>query len=350
MSNEKVLICEFGEFRINLAERTLTRHGEPLTITPKAYALLLYLVQNRGRVVEKDELMKAVWSESFVEESNLSQNIFVLRRILGDDQNGNCFIQTVPRRGYKFVAPVKELHAASKNEYPDIASGTVSATDYWTRNSPFRSLRAFEPEDAWLFFGRESETEDLLARFSRSPVLAVVGNSGSGKSSLVRAGLVSALYQGRFKPEDFTTSSWRVVLFRPSGAPFDYLAEVLPAALAPELGLKQQAEFIAHCREKFPLGGDTLQNAIGALANAATGQSRPTHILLVADQFEEIFTLTDNRQTRERYIDALLAATGLDHAIPVYLALILRADFYANCLEHAQLSRVLEARGLLQKP
>ena len=51
---------------------------------------------------------------------------------------------------------------------------------------------------------------------------------------------------------------------------------------------------------------------------------------------------TDNRQTRERYIDALLAATGLDHAIPVYLALILRADFYANCLEHAQLSRVLE--------
>src|SRR5437016_5387176 len=342
MRNEKVLMCEFGELRINLAERPLTRHGQPLTITPKAYALLLYLVQNRGRVVEKDELMKAVWSESFVEESNLSQNIFVLRRILGDDQNGNCFIQTVPRRGYKFVAPVKELYAASKNEYPDIASGAVSATDYWTRNSPFRSLRAFEPEDSWLFFGREPETEDLVVRFSKSPVLAVVGNSGSGKSSLVRAGLVSALYQWRFKPEDFTASSWRVVLFRPSGAPFDYLAEVLPAALAPELGLKQQAEFIAHCREKFPLGGDTLQNAIGALANAATGQFRPTHILLVADQFEEIFTLTDNRQTRERYIDALLAATGLNHAIPVYLALILRADFYANCLEHAQLSRVLE--------
>src|SRR5437764_2016751 len=150
MSNEKVLICEFGEFRINLAERTLTRHGEPLTITPKAYALLLYLVQNRGRVVEKDELMKAVWSESFVEESNLSQNIFVLRRILGDDQNGNCFIQTVPRRGYKFVAPVKELYAASKNEYPDIASGTVSPIDYLTLKRQFRKLHAFAPMDARL--------------------------------------------------------------------------------------------------------------------------------------------------------------------------------------------------------
>src|SRR5947209_10403017 len=112
MSNEKVLIYEFGEFRLNLAQQTLTRNGEPLTMTPKAYDLLLFLVQNRGRVLEKDELMKALWPESFVEENNLSQNIFVLRRILGDDRNGNCFIQTIPRRGYKFVAPVKELDAS----------------------------------------------------------------------------------------------------------------------------------------------------------------------------------------------------------------------------------------------
>src|SRR5437588_6603847 len=138
MTNEKVLIYEFGEFRLDLAQRTLMRQGKQITITPKAYELLLFLVRNRDRVPDKDELMKAVWSQSFVEESNLSQTIFVLRRILGDDQNGNCLIQTIPRRGYKFVAPVKELYAASKNEYPDIASGIVSATDYWTRNSPFR--------------------------------------------------------------------------------------------------------------------------------------------------------------------------------------------------------------------
>ena len=109
MSNEKVLIYEFGEFRLNLAQQTLTRNGEPLTITPRAYDLLLFLVQNRGRVLGKDELMKGVWRESFVEESNLSQNIFVLRKILGEDHNGNRFIQTIPRRGYKFVAPVREL-------------------------------------------------------------------------------------------------------------------------------------------------------------------------------------------------------------------------------------------------
>ena len=259
MTNEKVLIYEFGEFRLDLAQRTLMRQGKQITITPKAYELLLFLVRNRDRVPEKDELMKAVWPQSFVEESNLSQNIFVLRRILGDDQNGTSFIQTIPRRGYKFIAPVKEIYASSPG------NKAKAATDYWSGNSPFRSLRAFEPEDSWLFFGRESETQDLLMRLSKSPVLAVVGNSGGGKSSLVRAGLVSELYKGRFKHVDFPPASWRTVLFRPSGAPFDYLAEVLPAALAPELSLKEQAEFIVHCREKLPLGGNTLRDAISAL-------------------------------------------------------------------------------------
>ena len=160
MTNEKVLIYEFGEFRLDLAQRTLMRQGEPITITPKAYELLLFLVRNRDRVPDKDELMKAVWSQSFVEESNLSQTIFVLRRILGDDQNGTSFIQTIPRRGYRFIAPVKEIQTSS----PEKAK---AATDYWSGNSPFRSLRAFEPEDSWLFFGRESETQDLLMRLSR---------------------------------------------------------------------------------------------------------------------------------------------------------------------------------------
>jgi WD40 repeat protein/serine/threonine protein kinase len=217
-------------------------------------------------------------------------------------------------------------------------SGRIPA-DYWNQHSPFRSLRVFEPEDSWLFFGRDAEIQDLLDGLGRSPVLAIVGNSGCGKSSLVRAGLIAALRSGHGSLAD----SWRIAVFRPSQSPFDYLAETLPSQLAPDLSLKEQADFIADCRHKLPMEADALRNAISALANVAIGRSGNTHILLVADQFEEIFTLTSSQEVRTRYIDALLAASRLDSAFPVHLVLTLRADFYGHCLEHPGLSRCLQS-------
>ncbi len=349
MKNQAQVFYEFAGFRLDPGQRVLMRNGEPVTLTPKGFDTLLFLVQNHGRLLEKGELMKALWPESFVEEGNLSQNIFVLRKILGDDQNGNTFIETIPRRGYKFVAAVKQL------DVPTHCPQSSLSADYWRRHSPFRGLQVFEPDDAWLFFGREAETEDLLVRLGRSPVLAVIGNSGSGKSSLVRAGLIPALRAGRFGHGDVECSvapratstgvsdpeSWRVAITRPSGTPFDYLAEVLPSQLAPELSLKEQAEFIADCRDTLPQGGETLRNAISALANATGQESSQAHILLVVDQFEELFTLTTNREVRERYIDALLAASRWHGAVLVHLVLVLRADFYSHCLEHRGLSRCL---------
>lgn len=102
-------LYEFSGFQFDVAQKALTRNGEMILLPRKALHLLLYLVQNRGRILEKSELMEAVWPDCFVEESNLSHQIFVLRKALGDDQNGNSFIQTIPRRGYKFVAAVREL-------------------------------------------------------------------------------------------------------------------------------------------------------------------------------------------------------------------------------------------------
>jgi WD40 repeat protein/DNA-binding winged helix-turn-helix (wHTH) protein len=358
-------LYEFSGFRLDPAQRILVRDGEPVVLARKAFETLLFLVQNSGRVLEKDELMQALWPESFVEEGNLSQNIFVLRKILGDDRNGHSFIQTVPRRGYKFVATVTQLDVAS---LPGV-SGSLLSANYWNRHSPFRGLRAFEAEDAWLFFGRESQIEELLVRLGRTPVLVVIGNSGCGKSSLVRAGLIPALQAGRFPiaktphhqewqnqdtaaaavpHEDGDFQPWRVAVVRPSGAPFDYLAEVLPRQLAPELSLREQADFIAGYRDKLPLGGEALRNAISALAqppaqeNAAAQEPGQTRILLVVDQFEELFTLTASHEIHERYIDALLAAARWDASVPVHLVLVLRADFYPHCLEHGGLSRCLE--------
>lgn len=338
---EKNPSYRFGEFQINLDGRVLLRNGQVVALTPKCFDTLAFLVANYGRLVEKEELINAIWPDSFVEEGNLSQQIYSLRRILGDDRNGNSFIQTVPRRGYKFIAAVTEETGI---DLPGM-NQSAERSGYWNSHTPFRSLKAFETEDGWLFFGRESETRDLLNRVSRFPVLVVVGNSGCGKSSLLRAGLIPALLQGPSSHSIAPSESWRIAVFRPSGSPFEYLAEVLAHQLAPELTLKEQIDFIANCRRKFPDDKEALRNAIAALVNltAERDSGRPTHVLLLVDQFEELFTLTNNTETRNRYIDALLAAAKPRGSFATHLVLTLRADFYPQCLEHADLSLCLEA-------
>lgn len=97
---------EFGPFRLDAAERQLLREDRVLPLTPKAIDILLVLVENSSHTVEKDDLMKRVWPDTCVEEVNLANNVSLLRKVLG---NGDRYIQTVPRRGYRFVAAVKEL-------------------------------------------------------------------------------------------------------------------------------------------------------------------------------------------------------------------------------------------------
>jgi DNA-binding winged helix-turn-helix (wHTH) protein/Tol biopolymer transport system component len=99
----------FDPFRLEPATRRLLRNGEPLPLTPKAFDTLLVLVQNRERVVEKSEVMRLVWPDTVVEEANLAQHVFTLRKALGDSPDGARFIATIPKRGYRFVAEVREL-------------------------------------------------------------------------------------------------------------------------------------------------------------------------------------------------------------------------------------------------
>lgn len=338
------LFYEFAGFRLDVANRVLVRQGQPVDLFPKAFDTLLFLIQNSGRILEKDELMKVLWPESYVEEGNLSQNIFILRKTLGDDRNGNSLIQTIPRRGYRFVASVRQIEASAVDT-GGLGQPSSLIADYWNCHSPFRSLQTFEPEDSWLFFGRDHEINELLEKLGRFPVLAVIGNSGCGKSSLVRAGLVPALKGGRFLQQNAAVDSWRIAIFRPSASPFDYLADVLANQLAPELSLQEHTEFIASCRNKIPSDPTALRDAITALVNTTEQQPEKierTRVLLIADQFEELFTLTTKQQTREAYINALIAASGINGAIGIHVVLVLRADFYGQCLEHEELSRALQ--------
>src|SRR5215210_3741029 len=109
MSRQTSHYYEFGSFRISVQDRLLLREGEVVSLTPKAFELLLMLVENSGRVLGKEELMKQVWADSIVEEANLSRNIFTLRKALGGSPDENQYIKTIPKRGYRFVAPVKEV-------------------------------------------------------------------------------------------------------------------------------------------------------------------------------------------------------------------------------------------------
>jgi DNA-binding winged helix-turn-helix (wHTH) protein/Tol biopolymer transport system component len=99
----------FDSYRVDAEERQLLREGRHVHLTPKEFETLLVLVRSRGRVLTKDELLKEIWPDTFVEEANLANNISVLREALGGGGKDNPYIKTVARRGYRFVAPVREL-------------------------------------------------------------------------------------------------------------------------------------------------------------------------------------------------------------------------------------------------
>ena len=100
-------LYSFGEFNLNVEDHTLSRNGENVPVTPKMFDLLLVLVQHPGRVLRKDFLLQAVWPDSFVEEGNITFNIRQLRKALGDDAQSPTYIETIQRRGYRFIPPVE---------------------------------------------------------------------------------------------------------------------------------------------------------------------------------------------------------------------------------------------------
>ncbi len=109
MSAEEPTIYEFGSFRLEVGKRLLLRKGAPVALTPKVFDTLLYLVRHQGKLVAKNELMRAVWPDTVVEENNLNQNISALRRILGETRGDNVYIATIPGKGYQFIPAVEVI-------------------------------------------------------------------------------------------------------------------------------------------------------------------------------------------------------------------------------------------------
>src|SRR5215510_11394369 len=197
-----------------------------------------------------------------------------------------------------------------------------------TLPSPYPGLRPFQPEEAHLFFGREEQVEDMLARLEDHRFLAVVGTSGCGKSSLVRAGLIPALEQGFLSD---AKPNWRIAVMNPGSAPFDNLTTALlgEAALGHERrSVSQQAASLLQAPlRRGPLG---LVEAV-----AESHLPEDTNLLLVVDQFEEIFRYrkqTQNVNDADAFVNLLLtSAQSQQSEVPMYVVITMRSDFIGDC-------------------
>jgi len=169
--NNNNLCYEFGPYQLDPGKRTLTRDGEGIPLTPKATEILIVLVKHAGQLVEKDELLKEVWPDTFVEEANLSQNVFTLRRALGDDRAEPKYIETVAKRGYRFLASVKAV--------PQGGSIASSQPNGVGSQSPVIAVLPFinNTGDPELEYLAEGITSNIINNLSRTSQLRVMSRS-----------------------------------------------------------------------------------------------------------------------------------------------------------------------------
>jgi WD domain, G-beta repeat len=222
-------------------------------------------------------------------------------------------------------------------------------------NSPYRGLSAFEERDAAFFFGREAAATQVLERMSRqlddAGLLVVSGVSGAGKSSLLRAGVLPRL-RGAGLASAPGSASWPCLLFTPARAPLDELAvRVARLAGADAAGVRRGLE--------ADPGGFALtaRQAVLAQAGGPTGDSEGSRLqqprrrlLLVVDQFEQLFTQCPDEEHRRAFITALHAAAaghGPDQAPAALVVLGVRADFEARCADYPQLADAVQDRYLV---
>ena len=132
----------FGPFELDLDERELRRDGELVALTAKTFDLLLILVQGAGRTLTKSELLEALWPGTAVEESSLSQTVFLLRKALGESGDSSDYVRTVQRRGYKFTGSVSRQGGASNGAGPAAPTSPARVSHLWPVVAAFAVLAA----------------------------------------------------------------------------------------------------------------------------------------------------------------------------------------------------------------
>lgn len=277
----------FDGFYIDPQNRRLLREGEPVALNSKYFDVLLMLVSNRGRLVDKQHIFDEVWDGVFVTDAALTQCIKDIRRQLGDDASNPRYIKTVPKHGYVFIGEVVEAGTGGS------AAGIAPAP------RPYKFLDYYTRHDSHLFFGREAETEVLRSQVITHRSFILHGRSGVGKSSILRAGLMPRL----------AADGNLVFVVRSFTDPVHQIA----------------SELLDHLRaESAEEGGEGIDALVRKAADLAPGHL----VVFVFDQFEEYFTLLPG-DVRGRFADAISKLYATD-SLPVRLVFALREDLLAE--------------------
>jgi DNA-binding winged helix-turn-helix (wHTH) protein len=188
MVRQQAYLYEFGPFRLDVAERLLSREGEAVTLSPKAFDLLQTLVEHHGRLLEKDELMGRVWPGIFVEEANLSYTISLIRKALGN--GAGRFIETVPKHGYRFVAEVRREPSGGAEANASAEAFTVAP------GAELEPVGGAMPLDSRFYIVRPVDGQFRAAIARRDSIVLVKGARQVGKTSLLARGLQQAREAG----------------------------------------------------------------------------------------------------------------------------------------------------------
>jgi DNA-binding winged helix-turn-helix (wHTH) protein/WD40 repeat protein len=309
-----------GAFRVGdwLVEPSLNRMskgGATVELDRSTMDVLLCLAERAGHPVPQHELVERVWKTESVSDFTVRRRVQELREAFGESASSPDYIEAVPDRGFRLAVAVAPAQlTASVTPFP-------GARDADEDREPYPGLAAFTEADAGLFFGREAETAAMWRRIAGHRLLAVVGPSGVGKSSFLRAGVIPA-----------APPSWGTLVCTPGEAPLTGLAR----ALVPELaGDADQVEKLL-----------SFDDPEVALAVVSRWRRRFEDALLVVDQLEELFTLNP-AETRARFVELLYRlATQAD----LHVVLAIRDDFLCECHALPLLAPIFKELTVLGPP
>lgn len=315
----------FDDFFVDARNRQLWRQDEVLPLNSKYFDVLLLLVSEGGRLVEKQRIFEEIWKDVFVTDAALTQCIKDIRKQLGDDAANPRYIKTIPKHGYRFIGSVMEApasasdasragHLASSPSSSSMSSPSGQLSIALPGQAaaiaprPYKFLDYYTEQDTRFFFGREAEVESISSQILARRSFILHGRSGVGKSSILRAGV-----QPRLKD-----LGHQVFVIRSFTDPLQQMV----AALVAEAGSEDEAADEA-------IAAANLKTLIQRATTAATAaDARGQFVVFFLDQFEEFFLLLDE-ESRQHFI-AVLGELLADASLRVKFVFALREDFLAE--------------------